>query len=174
MNLFDLTGEALKVSRLIEDLADQMEDDLSVLERLEGLLLEEAQAQDQLFQKADSWCWVIGKLRATAAARNAAAQRLKDLATQDQKKADQLEEKLIQCLQKVKPGDTKYRLPNHNITSRSSNFVHLEPDLLPEELPRAYQRIKHEFDKQAIKEALKAGKKVEGAALVSRRTWSIK
>jgi len=174
MNLFDLTGKALKVARQIEDFADQMEDDPSIIEQLEGLLLAEEQAQDALFEKADAYCWVIEKLRATAAARSDAAQRLKDLATQDGHKADKLEEKLIQCLQKVQPDKTKYILSNHNIISRKTSVLQLESDLLPEEMPKPYQRIKVEFNRQAIKDALKAGKDVEGAAFVERRSWSIK
>ena len=174
MNLFQLTGDALKVARQIEDLADQIEDNPSAIEQMESLLLTEEQAQDALYEKADAYCWVIEKMRATAAARSAAAQRLKDLSTQDQSKANMLEETLIKCLQIVKPNNTKYQLPNHNITSRKSTVVCLKPDLLPEKLPEAYQRKKIEFDKTAIREALKKGEEIEGATLVERRSWSIK
>ena len=179
--LFDLTGEALRLQRQIDDAAsDLFSDDPAVVAAatamLEGLISTETDNRKEVEHKADSWCWVIDALRAQAATRAAHAQRLKDLATAAEQQADALQDRLIQALQKVDPDSTKWELPEHRLTSRFTASVALDPDVEPADLPEAYRRIKVTCtaDKTAIAAALKAGTQIEGAALIERRSWSIK
>ena len=179
--LFDLTGEALRLQRQIDDAAsDLFSDDPAVVAAatatLEGLITTETDNRRQVEAKADAWCWVIDSLRAQAATRASHAQRLKDLATAAEQQADALQDRLIQALQRVDPDSTRWELPEHKLTSRFTASVVLDPDVEPSDLPEAFRRIKVSCtaDKTAIAAALKTGTQIEGAALVHRRSWTIK
>ena len=179
--LFDLTGEALHLQRQINESAELLFSDdpaevAAATAELEALIAFESGNRRALESKADAWCWVIDVMRVQAAARAAHAQRLKDLATSAEQQADALQERLIAALQKVAPDETRWELPEHKITSRKSASVLLDPDLLPADLPEQFQRVKTTItaDKTALAAALKGGAQIEGAALVERRSWSIK
>ena len=179
--LFDLTGEALRLQRQIDDAAsDLFSDDPDLVAAatfaLEELITTESGNRQQVEAKADAWCWVIDSLRAQAATRASHAQRLKDLATAAEQQADALQDRLIQALQRVDPDSTKWELPEHKLVSRFTSSVVLDPDVEPSDLPEAFRRIKVSCtaDKTAIAAALKTGTQIEGAALVHRRSWTIK
>ena len=177
--LFDLTGEALHLQRQINESAELLFSDdpaeaAAATAELEALIAFESGNRRALDAKADAWCWVIDHMRAQAAARAAHAQRLKDLATSAEQQADALQERLIAALQKVAPDETSWELPEHKITSRKSTAVDVECSAW--NLPEQFQRVKTTItaDKTALAAALKGGAQIEGAALVERRSWSIK
>ena len=177
--LFDLTGEALRLQRQINESAELLFSDdpgeaAAATAELEALIAFESGNRRALESKADAWCWVIDHMRAQAGARAAHAQRLKDLAASAEQQADALQERLIQALQKVAPDETRWELPEHKITSRRSQAVELTAEVV--DLPEEFQRVKTTVsaDKTAIAAALKQGQQIEGAALVERRSWSIK
>ena len=62
------------------------------------------------------------------------------------------------------------------LTSRFTSSVQLDPDVEPAALPSGYLRVKTTYspDKTALAIDLKAGVEIPGAALVHRRSWSIK
>jgi hypothetical protein len=176
--LFDLTGEALKLQRLINESAELLFSDdpaeaLDATATLEALITTEAANKQALHSKADAWCWVIDHIRAQAAMRSAHAQRLKDLATAAEQQADALQDRLIAALQKIDPDSTKWELPEHRITSRRSQAVEVTADWM--ELPPGYltERTTYSANKTALAAALKAGVQIEGASLVERRNWKI-
>ena len=177
--LFDLTGEALHLQRQINQsaellLSDDPDEAAAATAELEALIEFESGNRRALESKADAWCWVIDHMRAQAEVRAAHAQRLKDLATTAQQQADALQERLIAALQKVAPDATSWELPEHKITSRRSQAVEVSVDVM--RLPTEYttSRTTISPDKAALKAALKDGAQIEGAALVERRSWSIK
>jgi hypothetical protein len=179
--LFDLTGEALQLQRQIDDAAiDLFSDDPAVVAAatatLEGLISTESDNRRAVEAKADAWCWVISSVRAKAAARQQHAQRLKDLAAVAEQQAEVLQDRLIQALHRIDPDSTKWELPEHKLTSRKVTSVELDPDLQPADLPEQFQRVKTTYtaDKTALAAALKGGAQIEGAALIERRSWSIK
>lgn len=179
--LFDLTGEALRLQRQINESAERLfSDDSSEVAQataeLENLITTETDNRRQVEAKADAWCWVIDSLRAQAATRASHAQRLKDLATAAEQQAEVLQDRLIQALQRVDPDSTRWELPEHKLTSRFTSSVVLDPDVEPADLPEAFRRIKVSCtaDKTAIAAALKGGAQIDGCALVHRRSWSIK
>ena len=178
--LFDLTGEALALQRQINESAELLfSDDPSEVAQataeLEELITTESGNRRQVEAKADAWCWVIDSLRAQAATRASHAQRLKDLAAAEHQ-AEVLQDRLIQALQRVDPDSTRWELPEHKLVSRFTSSVVLDPDVEPSDLPEAFRRIKVSCtaDKTAIAAALKTGTQIEGAALVHRRSWTIK
>ena len=198
--LFDLTGEALRLQRQIDDAAtDLFSDDPEVVAAatatLESLICAETDNRKEVERKADAWCWVIDQLRARRDARKARADALRELAVADEQQADALQDRLVAALQKAIPDETSYQLPEHKLASRKTTAVVV--DCEPEDLPASCQRTKVEANKTAIKEAINAAvaaavkaapdeeakakaaavamtKAVPGCSLVERRSWSIK
>jgi hypothetical protein len=179
--LFELTGEALTLQRQIDAAAELLFSDdpaevAAAATTLEGLISAETDNRRAVEAKADAWCWVIDQLRAQAKARADHAQRLRDLAAAAEQQADVLQDRLIGVLSKVDPEATKWELPEHKLTSRFTSSVQLDPGVEPADLDEPFRRTKvtYSADKTALAAAIKAGIKVPGAALVHRRSWSIK
>lgn len=179
-SLFALTNDARILTAQINTTAEGLFSDdpaevAAATQALEELITAEASNRAALLNKADAWCWVIATLRAQADARREHAQRLADLATADERHAQTLQDQLVSALQRVDADATKWDFPSHKLSSRRTQAVELDPDILPEDLPAAFQRVKTTCspDKGAIAAALKAGQPVEGAQLVERRSWRI-
>ena len=180
-SLFALAGEAMALQRQINELAEQLHTDDGDLDgataqTLEALLLSEAGNREALNRKADAYCWVIAQLQAQAAYRRAESDRLRDLAEVDARRADALQERLLAALAAIDPDATRWSLPTHEITSRRTESVVINPGLdiadLPFECIR--ERRTSQPDRAAIKAALKAGQRIPGAELIQRRAWSIR
>jgi hypothetical protein len=142
------------------------------LAELEAALLAEEGNKKALAAKADATCWVIEHLRGQAAYRQQQSKRLAALATGDTSRADALEESLVFVLTQLQPKSTRFSFPNHEISSRKSSAVVIDDEeaLDPEWLTVT---TTSKPDKAAIKEALKAGRQISGAQLISRRSWRI-
>lgn len=177
--LFELTGDALRLQIQIDQCAaDLFSDDpdavAAATATLENLIAVEADNRQAVLQKADAWCWVIDRLRATAEARKARAADLAELAEAAAHQADAMQYRLIDALQRAIPDQTSYDLPQHKITSRKSTAVGLAAEVA--DLPEQFQRVKTTYsaDRQAIAAALKQGQQIDGCSLVECRNWSIK
>jgi hypothetical protein len=176
-SLWQLGIEAQELTTAIGQLAQQLEADdpeqrALALAELEAALLAEEGSKKALAAKADATCWVIEHLRGQAAYRQQQAKRLTALATGDTSRADALEESLVLVLTRLQPTSTRFSFPNHELTSRKSQAVEIDDeDALPPEWLSFTTTSKP--DKAAIKEALKAGRQIKGAQLVSRRSWRI-
>jgi hypothetical protein len=173
MNLFALTGEALRLQQQVEEIAEQMEAgaEPEIMAQLEAVLAAEGDNLEAILEKADAYCWARDGLLARAAARREHAQRLMELATADERRADTLKETLVRQLQKIAPDQKRWILASHQIRSTTSTSTTV--DLPPEQLPLDYQRQKIEADKNKIKADLKAGIQVPGCSLVERTNWKI-
>jgi len=176
-SLFQLGIEAQELTTAIGQLAEQLEADepeqrSRALAELEATLLAEEGNKQALAAKADATCWVIEHLRGQAAYRQQQAKRLNDLVRSDASRADALEESLVLVLTRLQPAATRFSFPNHELTSRKSQAVEIDDEqaLDPEWLT---VKTTSQPDKAAIKEALKAGRQVTGAQLISRRSWRI-
>jgi hypothetical protein len=176
-SLWRLGIEAQELTTAIGQLAEQLEADdpeqrASALAELEAALLAEEGNKAALAAKADATCWVIEQLRGQAAYRQQQGKRLSDLARSDAGRADALEESLIFVLTQLQPAATRFSFPNHELSSRKSQAVVIDDEELldPEWLA---VKTTTQPDKAAIKEALKAGRKITGAQLLSRRSWRI-
>ena len=176
-SLWQLGIEAQDLTTAIGQLAEQLEADdpeqrASVLAELEAALLAEEGNKAALAAKADATCWVIEHLRGQAAYRQQQAKRLTELYRSDASRADALEESLVLVLTRLQPSATRFSFPNHELSSRKSQAVEIDDEeaLAPEWLAVT---TTSKPDKAAIKEALKAGRHIEGAQLLSRRSWRI-
>ena len=176
-SLWQLGIEAQELTTAVSQLAEQLESDdaevrAQALAELEAALLAEEGNKAALAAKADATCWVIEHLRGQAAYRQQQAKRLKALASGDASRADSLEESLVFVLTQLQPAATRFSFPNHELTSRKSSAVVIDDE---EALDPEWLAVKTttQPDKAAIKEALKAGRQIEGAQLLSRRSWRI-
>jgi hypothetical protein len=175
-SLWQLGIEAQELTTAIGQLAEKLEADddtrAQALAELEAALLAEEGNKAALSAKADATCWVIEHLRGQAAYRQQQAKRLTELSRSDASRADALEESLVLVLTRLQPSATRYSFPNHELSSRKSQAVEIDDEeaLAPEWLTVT---TTSKPDKAAIKEALKAGRHIEGAQLLSRRSWRI-
>jgi hypothetical protein len=154
-SLWQLGIEAQELTTAIGQLAEQLEADdpeqrALALAELEAALLAEEGNKAALAAKADATCWVIKHLRGQAAYRQQQAKRLTDLSRSDASRADALEESLIFVLTQLQPSVTRFSFTNDEISSRKCSAVVIDDE-----------------------EALKAGRHIEGAQLLSRRSWRI-
>ncbi|MCP9784567.1 siphovirus Gp157 family protein [Cyanobium sp. WKJ7-Wakatipu] len=176
-SLWQLGIEAQELTSAIGQLAEQLEtDDLeqraSALAELEAALLAEEGNKTAFAAKADATCWVIEHLRGQAAYRQQQAKRLADLSRSDAGRADALEGSLVFVLTQLQPAATRFSFPNHELSSRKSQAVVIDDeDLLDPEWLAV--KTTSQPDKNAIKEALKAGRQITGAQLLNRRSWRI-
>jgi hypothetical protein len=176
-SLWQLGIEAQELTTAIGRLAQQLEADdddtrAQALAELEAALLAEEGNKQALSAKADATCWVIEHLRGQAAYRQQQAKRLTALAAGDNGRADALEHSLVLVLTRLQPKATRFSFPNHELTSRKSSAVEIDDE---EALDPQWLAVTttSKPDKAAIKEALKAGRHIEGAQLLSRRSWRI-
>jgi hypothetical protein len=176
-SLWQLGIEAQELTTAIAQLAERLETDdpgdrQQVLGELEAALLAEEGNKQALSAKADAICWVIEHLRGQAAYRQQQAKRLTALAAGDNGRADALEDSLVLVLTRLQPKATRFSFPNHELTSRKSQAVEIDDE---EALDPQWLAVTttSKPDKAAIKEALKAGRHIEGAHLLSRRSWRI-
>ena len=176
-SLWQLGSEAQELTTAISQVAEQLETEdpeqrASALAELEAALLAEEGNKQALAAKADATCWVIEHLRAQAAYRQQQAKRLADLARSDAGRADALEESLVFVLTQLQPAAPRFSFPNHELSSRKSQAVGIDDE---DALDPEWLAIKttSQPDKAAIKEALKAGRQITGAQLLTRRSWRI-
>ena len=173
-SLWQLGSEAQELTTAIGQLAEQLETEdpeqrALALAELEAALLAEEGNKAALSAKADATCWVIEHLRGQAAYRQQQAKRLADLARSDASRADALEESLVFVLTQLQPAATRFSFPDHELTSRKSQAVVIDDeDALDAEWLTFSTTSKP--DKNAIKEALKAGRLITGAQLLNRRS----
>ena len=176
-SIWQLGIEAQELTSAIGQLAEKLEADdeaarAQALAELEAALLAEEGNKTALAAKADATCWVIEHLRGQAAYRQQQAKRLSDLARADAGRADALETSLVLVLTRLEPKATRFSFPNHELTSRKSQAVEIDDE---ERLDPQWLTVTTTTkpDKAAIKEAIKAGRQIPGAQLLSRRTWRI-
>jgi len=175
-SLWQLGIEAQELTTTIGQLAEQLaaDDDTraQALAELEAALLAEEHNKVALAAKADATCWVIEHLRGQATYRQQQAKRLTELSRSDASRADALEDSLVLVLTQLQPSATRFSFPNHELSSRKSQAVVIDDKeaLAPEWLAVT---TTSKPDKAAIKEAIKAGRHIEGAQLLSRRSWRI-
>ena len=176
-SLWQLGIEAQELTTAIGQLAEQLEADdddsrAQALAELEAALLAEEGNKQALAAKADATCWVIEHLRGQAAYRQQQAKRLADLARSDAGRADALEESLVFVLTQLQPAAARFSFPDHELTSRKSSAVVIDDEEVLDAEWLTFSTTSKP-DKNAIKEALKAGQQIAGAQLLSRRSWRI-
>ena len=177
-SLWQLGIEAQELTTAIAQLAEQLDTGDPELQQvalteLEAALLAEEGNRQALAAKADATCWVIEHPRAQADCRQQQARRLSDLSRSDTHRAAALEASLVEVLTRLQPAATRFSFPDHELTSRKSQAVVIDEQAVLDSEWLTVKTTSHP-DKAAIREALKAGQHIEGAQLLSRRSWRIR
>lgn len=168
----EISGEIALALELIDS------EDIEERETGEALIQQYFAAKGQLETKADNYCYVIQSvLRERALFRKEQAkreyERLVALAEADERKAQRMENLLIDVLTKLEPGQTRFELPRYRISARSSVSVEItDEDLIPEDMLRV--KTTTAPDKALIKQAIKEGQEIPGAQLKTNTNWTIK
>jgi hypothetical protein len=177
MQLQEIDHEMIAAAEMLG--SDDPEQVAAGTQILEALLSTSENTKTALAVKADRVLICSERLIQQAAMRKAVAQRLTSLYKADEAKASRLQQYVIKVLTTLNPKLTEMSLATHDLTSRQSEAVALDPEIEADPqgtLPESLLTVKTTYspDKAAIKAHIKAGNIVKGAAVVKRRNWTIK
>lgn len=164
MTMFEIKEE---IRHLLENLYTEADEDGCVSDETMAALEALNEAKED---KMESIALYYKEMQAEADAIKAEAENLANRAKSTQKKADSLKAYLSRILQE--DGMEKFSTARVKVTFRSSEAVIVDEDNVSKTYLK--KNIKYVADKTAIKEALKAGKKVKGAYLETRQNIQIK
>jgi hypothetical protein len=166
-----------EISKAAELLASDEEDErLAAIELLESYLAAEHSSVGALSTKADRLLIFCDHLIRQATFRKEQALRLTALAKADEVRVTRLHEYLTKVLNSLSPDARTFSFETHELTSRRSTAVVIDPDLIPEtDLPAdlVIAKTTYAADKVSIKAALKGGMTIPGCSLIERTNWSI-
>jgi len=166
MRLIDITDEARNIDKLITE----ADGDLTGQEQIVDAWLKEN--KDKLSEKADNYAALITEKEQRAGVRKNESERLAKLVKADMNSAAGMKYLLKQaldamCIQKLETNRFRISVATNGGKQPIDIYV---PD---EELPAIYKKevpASYVADKEAIREALEAGKEVKGAVLQQRGT----
>lgn len=154
---------------LIENAINDMlygENDLDI-EALDNLM---AAKQETIERGLESLCKIRARKESDIAALKAEANRLKEKAEREDKALTRLEQYMMSMLKRS--GEKKITAGTFNVGTRLSSSVYLAPDFNVPEYMRTTTTTAP--DKMAIKEALKNGVFIPGAAITTKENLAIK
>ena len=118
----------------------------------------------------ESLCKIRARKQATIAMLAEESKRLTEKATRESKSLVRLEDYIHTMLKRS--GEKKIEAGTFTVGTRISNSVWVAPDFNNPEYMRTKTIV--EPDKTAIKDAIKAGAQIDGAAIVTKENLSIK
>lgn len=154
--LYELTGQFLEIYNM--DIDDETK--LDTLEAIDWTSDYET--------KVEGYAKVIKSLEADIEARKNEKKRLDGLNKSDQTKIDNLKAALAVSM--TETGQTKVDTTLFKVGFRKSKAVVVDET----KLPKKYQVATYKPDKKTLKELLKSGKHIKGAALEERSNLSIR
>lgn len=154
--LYELTGQFLEIYNM--DIDDETK--LDTLEAIDWT--------NDYETKVEGYVKVIKSLEADIEARKNEKKRLDGLNKSDQTKIDNLKAALAVSM--TETGQTKVDTTLFKVGFRKSEAVVVDET----KLPKKYQVATYKPDKKTLKELLKSGKRIKGAALEERSNLSIR
>ena len=154
--LYELTGQFLEIYNM--DIDDETK--LDTLEAIDWTTDYE--------NKVEGYVKVIKSLEADIEARKNEKKRLDGLNKSDQTKIDNLKAALSTSM--TETGQTRVDTTLFKVGFRKSEAVVVDE----EKLPKKYQIVSYKPDKKTLKELLKSGKHIKGAAIEERSNLSIR
>lgn len=154
--LYELTGQFLEIYNM--DIDDETK--LDTLEAIDWTSDYET--------KVEGYVKVIKSIEADIEARKNEKKRLDGLNKSDQTKIDNLKAALAASM--TETGQTKVDTTLFKVGFRKSEAVVVDET----KLPKKYQVATYKPDKKTLKELLKSGKRIKGAALEERSNLSIR
>ncbi len=154
--LYELTGQFLEIYNM--DIDDETK--LDTLEAIDWT--------SDYENKVEGYVKVIKSLEADIEARKNEKKRLDGLNKSDQTKIDNLKAALAVSM--TETGQTRVDTTLFKVGFRKSEAVVVDET----KLPKKYQIVSYKPDKKTLKELLKSGKHIKGAALEERSNLSIR
>ena len=154
--LYELTGQFLEIYNM--DIDDETK--LDTLEAIDWTTDYE--------NKVEGYVKVIKSLEADIEARKNEKKRLDGLNKSDQTKIDNLKAALATSM--AETGQTRVDTTLFKVGFRKSEAVVVDET----KLPKKYQIVSYKPDKKTLKELLKSGKHIKGAAIEERSNLSIR
>lgn len=157
-NLFNIDADIFQLHQQIEENGGELTPELEELLNI---------TEHDRESKCEGYVYVIRELKSRSQFIKDEAKRLLDAARTYDKSIERLENSLLQSI--VQLGNIKTNFVS--ISTRRNKSVEIDSDV---ELPLAYQRVKVEANKTAIKEALESGIDVPGARIVENYSLLIR
>ena len=163
MTLYDLTVEGLLLTQMLENSGGELSPEVEKM--MDDLLVAGA-------DRIDAAASVVRSLQASADANKTEAERLMERASNFEKQADKLKERMVIALDSP-VFNGKVKTDRFTVwTQKAADRVAFDvaPDADLEAIGQAYPaivRVRRELDKQALADAVKAGKAVPDAITVT-------
>ncbi len=119
--------------------------------------------------KADNYAIIIRTLQADSTACGDEIKRLQARKKSLDANTSRLKQNLYEAM--VAVGKTKFKTELNSFGTRKSERVVIDDDA---EIDEQYRKIKIDFDRTAIKQAIKAGETIKGASLFTHESLSIR
>jgi hypothetical protein len=141
---------------------------------MEALLAASEERGLSLVNRCDEALAVADVLIGQAQARRNMAKRLIALAQRDEHRIERVQDVALKVLRAKFPNNKTIELPMHELRSRKSSALWIDEEKVDiDSLPENCVRVKKEFDKTAIKAAIKAGQSFEGIEVQERINWNV-
>lgn len=168
-----------EISEEFKSLRDIVENDLEFNEET-GEVVDTSTTIELLFNglliklsdKLDGAAYIAKELEQTADALKDEAKRLTARASHFSKNADRLKALMLAAL--VESEEDKIKTDKWTFSTRKSETIEIDPLVTADDMDRKYTRLKREFDKVALKAALKDGIEIEGVSIATSINLSIK
>jgi uncharacterized coiled-coil DUF342 family protein len=172
MKLFEIASEF----KLLQDI---LSNDLEWNEET-GEVIDNSKVIEELFNglsatlwdKLDNSAYVIKELEATSGALKDEAKRLSERAKSFSNNADRLKNLMAYALEKS--GEDKVKTDKFTFSFSKNEAVEIDDMVTPDDFDRRYVKIKRDFDKIKIKDAIKKGETIDGAKIVTKQNLQIK
>lgn len=154
---------------MIEDAINDMlygEEELNI-EALDNLMQAKT---DTITNGLEALCKIRARKQSDIAALKAEATRMKEKADREERSLERLEDYILSMLKRS--GESKINAGTFTVGTRTSTSVWLSPDFNVPEYMRTTTTTAP--DKIAIRDALKTGIKIDGAALTTKENLAVK
>jgi len=172
MKLFEIIEEFRALRDILEndcefdDETGEITDNSATLQELyNGLAL-------TLSDKLDNSAYVIKNIETASKALKDEAARLAQRAKRLSDNSDRLKQLMEDAL--IESGQDKLQTDRFTFSFRKSESLNIDESVMPSDLPDNFVRVKYEFDKVALKEAIKHGEFFDGVQIIAKKNFSIK
>lgn len=165
--LYEIGSEFIELENLLEEIGGDVSD-AEIEKQIDDFLADLTMQRDK---KLDGYASLIVELQSRGEARAAEARRLIDLANDDMEKGRKLQERLKAFFERTNVSKVEtFRFKLSVVKNGGKTPVALNAALNFAELPEEYRKVRFDPDKDAIREALEAGEKLDFARLEQRGT----
>jgi hypothetical protein len=172
MRLYEIAQEFKDLYFIMENDCEYDEETGEVVDNSELIAELFNQISSTLEDKLDNAAYIVKELTQTSEAIKSEAKRLSARASNLEKNAEKLKSLMAYAFEQS--GHSKIETLKWTFGTRKSEVVEIDSVLTPEDISRKYTRLKREFDKAAIREALKSGVEIEHTRIVTKHNFQIK